>query len=321
MRANTAAIPGVKMVYIPFPYLRPYCYKLSAIGLKKLAGILYVGHLMCFALNLKLPDSDVFHPSCEYSTYKCVKEGKGDCTIPIFPGPINPLFKNVANKANMIVVTSAQVKRTLIRMGINTCIKVIHSGADEELLEEKPKKLNEIKSCLLISRLIKGKGIERYLKLAEKYPKVEFRLIGGGPLESMARRYVATKQLKNVTIFGECSHDKTMKILKESDILTHPSDYESHSLAILEAWALAKPTIITPFSGNAQDHGEHLKNTWILRRDFLDLEEALQYFIDKPSIATTIGQNARQTIIRKKLTWDGFVKDLEKLYKQLKLNR
>jgi len=121
-----------------------------------------------------------------------------------------------------------------------------------------------------------------------------------------------------ITSGGEYFLDAGQTVQLQGNLVEgNPSDYESYSYVILEAWGLAKPTIITPFSGIAQAHGKNMKNTWILKKDFSDLERALQFFIDNPKIARKIGQQARLTVMKNRLTCDGYLKDLEILYQNV----
>ncbi len=125
-------------------------------------------------------------------------------------------------------------------------IRVIYgSGVDFKNQIEFNKKIDNKKSTevLLVTRIIKEKGIIEFLKIAENFDKYSknfsFSLIGGvDEKNKYLKKIIKTydKRLSNFKWFGELRHEQVNSMLSKSDIFLYPSFYsEGIPRVLLEA--------------------------------------------------------------------------------------
>ncbi|MFP4846809.1 glycosyltransferase family 4 protein [Winogradskyella sp. PE311] len=153
---------------------------------------------------------------------------------------------------------------------------------------------------LLVARLIKEKGIDLYLKAAqilkEKYPKVEFHLIGAPETSPTAISQEELKELheKSVIVFHGLQRN-IEEHLHKNDVFVLPSYYrEGLPRTTLEACACGNP-IITTDSVGCRESVEEGVNGFLIEPQKLDpLVEAMEYFIKNPEKINEMGINSRK---------------------------
>jgi glycosyltransferase involved in cell wall biosynthesis len=92
-------------------------------------------------------------------------------------------------------------------------------------------------------------------RLAEKFPSVEFMLIGDGPLRPELERQAASLGLQNrVRFLGDCRDIPA--ILASLDVSVVPSISESLSNVMLESMAAGVPVVATAVGGNLELGGD-----------------------------------------------------------------
>lgn len=107
--------------------------------------------------------------------------------------------------------------------------------------------------------------------------------------------YIERMALKEcVTITGNVPHSEAMRHLKNMDIFVMPSIDDGMPNAMLEAFALGVPTVVTDvFSSDLQNN----KHSCIVRKgDSTALKEAISRLLDHPSYAESLAKNARRLI-------------------------
>ena len=111
---------------------------------------------------------------------------------------------------------------------------------DEKIIHNK--KSNKIE-IILVTRILKEKGILKFLEIAEYFNKNSadfyFSLIGGVEEQNKYLKIIieqTEKRLKNFRWFGKLAKEKVEKLLKESNIFLYPSTYsEGIPRVLLEA--------------------------------------------------------------------------------------
>lgn len=133
---------------------------------------------------------------------------------------------------------------------------------------------------VFISRIMKDKGIEEYLKAAEyiknKYSYVEFHICGmlDGDYEDYLQKYID----KNiVTYHGMISDVK--EILKSTHCTVHPSYHEGLSNVLLESAASGRPVLASDIPGCRETFDEGISGFGFASEDTNSLIEALEKFL------------------------------------------
>lgn len=103
------------------------------------------------------------------------------------------------------------------------------------------KHAEQIKDILFVGHVVRSKGCIEILKLAEKLPKLKFKLIG----------YISDEIRKlpiprNVEFVGEIPKESVISQMLLADVLLFPTYTEGFPNVILEAMACGLPIIATP---------------------------------------------------------------------------
>ncbi len=99
-----------------------------------------------------------------------------------------------------------------------------------------------------LGRLVEYKGAYRLLKVfarvVKEIPEAELHYIGSGPQQRSLISAIEKYDLKEkVRFHGWLPRHHTLKVLKSSYMLVHPSLYEGFGYSIVEAYALGKPVV------------------------------------------------------------------------------
>ena len=107
------------------------------------------------------------------------------------------------------------------------------------------------KQIIFAGRLSHEKGIDLLIELAQKLPlETDLIILGSGPEEKKIQSLVKTQ--KNIHFLGFQSKEKTISLIRGSDILIQPSLNEGISSTILEAMVCKTLVIATNVGGNQE---------------------------------------------------------------------
>lgn len=110
----------------------------------------------------------------------------------------------------------------------------------------------EIKKVCFIGRVSEAKGAKEIFEVAQKFPDIQFILVG-----EVSDEVQLWLKPNNIGLLGILSHDKTMEILDESDLFLFPSHTEGFSLALAESMARGVPAIATDVGANSNMIEKH----------------------------------------------------------------
>lgn len=104
--------------------------------------------------------------------------------------------------------------------------------------------IDKRKYFLYLGRIDKLKGIDLILKAWKDIKDEELYIVGTGPFEEDAKRYVSSNNMKNVKFLGFRNKDEVKQILNKAKALIIASQcYEGFPMTILEAFSVGTPVI------------------------------------------------------------------------------
>ena len=171
---------------------------------------------------------------------------------------------------------------------------------------------------VFISRIMKDKGIEEYLKAAEyiknKYSYVEFHICGmlDGDYEDYLQKYID----KNiVTYHGMISDVK--EILKSTHCTVHPSYHEGLSNVLLESAASGRPVLASDIPGCRETFDEGISGFGFASEDTNSLIEALEKFLrlsheEKKKMGLN-GRNKMESEFDRQIVVEKYLKEIESI--------
>lgn len=117
-------------------------------------------------------------------------------------------------------------------------------------LSEKSERLYE-KQIIFAGRLSKEKGILNLLETAKKLPSnIHLIILGTGPEQNAV--ISSTKTQSNIHYLGYQQKNRTIELIRGSDLLVQPSLAEGISSTLLEAMACKTPIVATRVGGNEE---------------------------------------------------------------------
>jgi glycosyltransferase involved in cell wall biosynthesis len=158
--------------------------------------------------------------------------------------------------------------------------------------------------CACIGRAVEGKGIDFYLRaarmLADRGRNVAFLMVGArsvdrdcqSEMEMLARQLNIEQQ---VIFTGQRSD--VHEILREVDIVVHPSLTEGLSNVILEAMAAGVPVVATRVGGNPELVEDGRTGFLVPVENADEIADAICRLLDQPEMARAFGNRARQRVI------------------------
>ena len=160
---------------------------------------------------------------------------------------VNPVFKNVLARrftrfenrtfaiANAVEVSDEWPKRGVAAWG-RSVLRVIHAGRIED----------RQKGSILLPQIVE--------EAREFSLDVRLDIVGDGPDLPRLKRHLGTATGgSGSTLHGTLSHEATVRLLAESDVLLMPSRFEGLPMVLLEAMALGVVPVVTSLDGIA-DH-------------------------------------------------------------------
>jgi colanic acid/amylovoran biosynthesis glycosyltransferase len=220
----------------------------------------------------------------------------------------NPYTK-LFEKADLSLAISQLMRRKLMDMGCDSNRAVVHRlGVNPNLFIPSRRATGEGPVRILtIGRMVEKKGIEYGLRaiasIAPELPRIEYLIIGDGPLKPRIEKMVEALGLREIVrLAGWKSRPEVVSALGQSDILLAPSltsgsgDQEGTPVVILEAMASALPVVSTLHAGIPEVVENGVSGFLVPEKDGLGLAGALKNLIRNPELRAGMGQCGRSII-------------------------
>lgn len=201
-------------------------------------------------------------------------------------------------------------------------IEVLPQGIRPERFAFRPRSIGADGAVrmLSIARLAPVKGIEFAIRamaiLRERLPKLEYVIVGDGPLRAQLEALIKELKLEDcVRITGMLTADKLAPVLAESHFLVMPGvkledgQVEGQGLVLLEAQACGMPVIATRAGGMPEMLREGETGLLCEPRSVESLAEAIVGLIDRAGDWPRMGQAGR-TIVEEQF---GVARQLDRL--------
>lgn len=184
---------------------------------------------------------------------------------------------------------------------------VIKNGVDieyfdniERKAELKQKfKIEEEKVILTGGRLSSEKGIDYFLRAAEKlikiFPPVKFLIVGEGSEREKLEREVESMNLEEKVIFTGY-RDDLPQIMKISDVVVLSSKWEGLPNLLIEAMACKLPVVATNVGGCKEIVKEGENGFLVEYGDIENLTEKILYILKNPEMSEKMGKKGYEFI-------------------------
>ena len=239
------------------------------------------------------------------------------------------VYQDLFNRGDLFLCVSEHIREKLTRLGCDESkIRVLRLGVDTKdfhVIPSEPKKNNESLRILTVARLVEKKGvaygIRAVAKTLKKYPQIEYRIVGDGPLKGKLLRLIEElKVTESITLMGWKRKDEVENLLRDSDVFLAPSvtskggDEEGIPVAIIEALAQGLPVVSTHHSGIPEVVHDGASGFLVRERDVDSLTEKLHRLIEQPGLRFAMGQEGRK-VIEQQYNIDALNDQLDSFYR------
>jgi colanic acid/amylovoran biosynthesis glycosyltransferase len=220
----------------------------------------------------------------------------------------DPLFET----GDLLLPVSERWKRALVQLGCEEQKIVVHKmGVDLDRFSFTPRKLREDGKVhvLSIGRFVEKKGVQYSIqavaKLLEKYPNIEYKIVGDGLLRHELQSLIDAFGINShVKLLGWKRHEEIAELMRDGDIFLAPSvtssegDQEGIPVVLMEALARGLPVVSTLHSGIPELVQDGEAGFLVPERDVDALAEKLEYLIEHPQIWPKMGRAGREYVAR-----------------------
>ena len=170
------------------------------------------------------------------------------------------------------------------------------------------------KQIIFAGRLSHEKGINLLIELAHKLPfESDLIILGSGPEEKRIQNLIKTQ--KNVHFLGYQNKEKTISLIRGSDLLIQPSLQEGISSTILEAMACNTLVVATNIGGNKELITDNETGFLVNSNSTSQIIEKINYVLSNPLKSKVITNNAYTYV--KQYDWNVIGKKYLNLYQKI----
>lgn len=239
--------------------------------------------------------------------YKIVWAHHAKISSWFYKNPFLFLWKYFARFVD-IVVPSKDMKEDLLLLGKNLNIKIVHNAVDfSSKFVCAPKTENKKLKIGYAGRLSKEKNLTQMLSLAEKFPCLDFLIVGQGDEEKKLKNIIKKRKIKNVKFLGFLSNLELNKFYNSIDVFCLFSEYESFGLVLLEASFYSLP-ILAPKIGGIKDIFLDGKNAILFNNDD-EVYDKFKIIINNKKLRTMLSHNAKENLSN--FSKDIYIKKME----------
>ncbi len=217
------------------------------------------------------------------------------------------LYRKLFEVGDCFLAISDYNYKNLIRFGVDPTRVILHPvGINVEKFPYRWHSGVERPSPIIIitvARLAKTKGLHYGIKaisdLIRESPgiAVEYRIVGGGPLETSLKRYVEGLNLgKHVRFLGPMKQEEVIQEMLKAHIFLLPSIAEALPVVLMEAQCIGLPIVATSVGSVHQEVLDGKSGFLVSTKDVKTMTEKLDYLIKHPEVWAEMGRTGREFI-------------------------
>lgn len=162
---------------------------------------------------------------------------------PILRGWDHMMFR----RAGAVLVNNEQLLRRTRAEGVSG-LRLVGTPAPRSFLETPlVAGRGPLSSVAFIGRLAPEKRLDEVFRAAERFPGINFRIVGDGPLRAEVDE--RAHRMANLDSLGWVGREEVLEVLDQTDLLVLPSRFETFGTIALEALSRGKPALVSPHCG------------------------------------------------------------------------
>ncbi len=198
--------------------------------------------------------------------------------------------------------------------------KVIPNGVDLRRFQDvQPvaRYRDDTLNIFFVGRFESRKGLMYLLKayrvLRQRGYRCRLLVAGSGPQEREARRYIATRRLKDVELLGRISDEDKARYFATADVYVSPATgQESFGIVLLEAMAAGTPIVCSDIHGYKGVVRRGEQALLVPPRDVRALVDAIARVLDDPQLRARMSAAGRERAVQ--FSWESITAKVEDYY-------
>ena len=248
-----------------------------------------------------------------------------------------PLTQDALNRADTITAVSTNTRERLLKilgkgnrkLALKT--RIVPCGVDTRLFPargsvaraNKKFGLSDEKVILYSGKINSIKGVDIFIRAAEKFPEARFIVMGDGDELPRMKELAKEKNINNVIFAGYLgAEDRPLiyELYRRADIVAVPSTVsEGIPLSVLEAMSAGSVVIASNIGGIPTAIKDHKNGILVKPKSVSGLVAGIKEIFENKKLAEKLAKNARADAITK-FDWKVIAKKMESCYK-LSYNR
>lgn len=226
------------------------------------------------------------------------------------------VYRDVFTKCRAVVYLTDEEKEFVEQLFHNENIPntVTAVGIDVPETRENrhiKKKIGSEHYIVYVGRIEAGKGCHILFQYFQEYKK---RNDNDLKLVLMGKAVMDIPKHKDIVYLGFVSEEDKFSCICGAHALVLPSQYESLSIAVLEALKVGTPVIVNGICKVLKGHCIK-SNAGFYYTDFFEFEGCLNYMLDEREVYEQMSENAEK-YVNTFYQWDVVVKQLEQLFRK-----
>ncbi len=211
--------------------------------------------------------------------------------------------------ADVVTVVSKSAQEVYQKVGVETIH--IPNAID---LREMPRGEERMFSpqIIFVGRLSREKGIDVLIEAMHEIEDAHLIIVGSGP--ERVSLDACTK--KKIHMMGEQPWERTIRLIRGSDVLVLPSRIEGMPTVILEAMAVETPVIATEVGGIPEIIEMNREGVLVPKNDVKSITNAIYSVIEDRKLRNYLAKNAKEKV-QLEYTWDVVKEKYLKIYEIL----
>jgi glycosyltransferase involved in cell wall biosynthesis len=218
--------------------------------------------------------------------------------------------RSLARSVTRVIASSTDERRDLLRMGADPSrVDVVPSGVDLSLFcPDGPRSGRGARHrVLVISRLVRRKGIDDAIRAVALLPDTEL-VVAGGPEGAAFEDDPELRRLRalaaelgiagRVRLLGSVAHDALAPLIRSADAVVCLPWYEPFGIVPLEAMACGVPVVASAVGGLLDTVIDGVTGVHVPPRDPVAAAAALRTLLAQERVRRSLGRNGTQRVAR-----------------------
>ncbi len=227
-------------------------------------------------------------PVTKIATFHIYSQSKWLWLLRLFLWPLRPLIRLFD-----VRIAVSQAAQEFAQKLFGADYLIIPNAVDTTRF--KPSQQEDQNTILFVGRLDRRKGVMYLLSafaiIKRQFPRARLVIVGQGPQEKMAKKFVEQHDLRDVKFSGYVPASDLAHFYQQASICCFPAiANESFGIVLLEAMASAKPVVAFDIEGYREVLTGDLAR-WLVELKNIDaLAQALLELLKKPRLCRRYGQ-------------------------------